>query len=222
MNVTSATAAAATPGKAQSAQASLATNFDNFLQLLTKQLQYQDPLSPMDTNQFTQQLVSFTGVEQSIATNQNLESLIGLMQNQNLTAATGYIGKVVTLNSASSPMSEGNPARWSYDLDGAAAETKLTVLDQRGVRVFESRGETQPGEHSFTWDGKGANGITLPAGAYTLRIDSTTASGAKVNSAISITELVEAVETNGGAPQLLVRGMPVDLSQVNKISQPRL
>ena len=58
--------------------ASLAETFDTLLTLLTTQLQYQDPLDPMDTNEFTSQLVEFTGVEQAISTNKKLDQLISL------------------------------------------------------------------------------------------------------------------------------------------------
>ncbi|HZZ11369.1 MAG TPA: flagellar hook capping FlgD N-terminal domain-containing protein, partial [Paraburkholderia sp.] len=73
----------------------LAGNFDTFLTLLTTQLQNQDPLSPMDSTQFTQQLVAFSGVEQQINTNNNLQSLIALNQSQQAASAVSYIGHSV-------------------------------------------------------------------------------------------------------------------------------
>src|SRR3546814_13785327 len=75
--------------------ASLAETFDTFLTLLTTQLQHQDPLNPMDTNEFTSQLVEFTGVEQAISTNQKLDALIGLQADRQLNDAVGYIDKLV-------------------------------------------------------------------------------------------------------------------------------
>src|ERR1700742_4679470 len=76
----------------------LAGNFDTFLTLLTTQLQNQDPMNPMDSNQFTQQLVEFSQVEQQIDTNDNLKSLISLGQSRSTADAVGYLGKAVTIS----------------------------------------------------------------------------------------------------------------------------
>src|SRR5471030_2385296 len=73
----------------------IASNFTTFLQLLTTQLQNQDPLSPMDTNQFTQQLVQFAGVEQQMKTNTDLDQLVSLNKTSQATAALSFVGKQV-------------------------------------------------------------------------------------------------------------------------------
>src|ERR1051326_9398368 len=88
--------AASTGGSAADAQKTLSSNFDTFLTLLTTQLKNQDPLQPMDSNQFTQQLVQFSQVEQQINSNKNLESLISLTKSQTTTAAVSYLGKTLT------------------------------------------------------------------------------------------------------------------------------
>src|SRR3954470_17819141 len=100
MDVTSVTAAstsATSTSAAASAQKQLAGNFDTFLTLLTTQLKNQDPLSPMDSNQFTQQLVQFSQVEQQINANKNLESLVSMSKAQGATSAVGYLGKTLTV-----------------------------------------------------------------------------------------------------------------------------
>ena len=93
-NSTASTAAAA--GLAGSQQ--LAGNFDTFLQLLTTQLQNQDPLDPLDTNQFTQQLVEFASVEQQVDMNTNLQTLISLQQTTEATSAMQFLGANVTVS----------------------------------------------------------------------------------------------------------------------------
>src|SRR6266446_9553353 len=93
----SAAGTAATSSAAATSQQQLSTNFDSFLTLLTTQLQNQDPLQPMDSNQFTQQLVEFSQVEQQINSNKNLESLISLTKNQASVSAVSYLGKTLTL-----------------------------------------------------------------------------------------------------------------------------
>ncbi|HPF47490.1 MAG TPA: flagellar hook capping FlgD N-terminal domain-containing protein, partial [Emcibacteraceae bacterium] len=121
--------------------ATLAKDFDNFLHLLTTQLQYQDPLAPMDSNQFTQQLVSFTGVEQSIATNKNLESLIAQNQALTTTNAVGYLGKEVTIGSDKAGLGDDGTVKWEYALSSPTKSTKLTVKDQNGLEVYSENGE---------------------------------------------------------------------------------
>src|SRR5712675_2430466 len=96
VNSAAAAAAAATPSGAVTAQKSLSTNFNTFLTLLTTQLKNQDPLAPMDSNQFTQQLVQFSQVEQQINANKNLESLISLTKARGAIDAVSYLGKKLT------------------------------------------------------------------------------------------------------------------------------
>src|SRR5579863_9689138 len=79
-------------------------NYDTFLTLLTTQLKNQDPLSPLDTNQFTQQLTQMTGVEQQLLSNQLLQQLVNQNQGGGLTSAVGLIGKNVTANGATSAL----------------------------------------------------------------------------------------------------------------------
>src|SRR5581483_7700907 len=111
-----------TPSTSSSSQAitvagsqELAGNFDTFLQLLTTQLQHQDPLSPLDTNQFTEQLVQFASVEQQINENSNLQTLISLQQTAQATQAMQFIGSNVSINSSTAALSNAtnSPASWT-------------------------------------------------------------------------------------------------------------
>src|SRR5262245_44035848 len=122
---------AATASAAASAQQQLSTNFDSFLTLLTTQLQNQDPLQPMDSNQFTQQLVEFSQVEQQINSNKNLESLISLTKNQASVNAVSYIGKTLTLTDGTGALKDGE-VTWAYSLDSAATTANLIVSDSLG------------------------------------------------------------------------------------------
>src|SRR3974390_2835673 len=93
----------------------LAGNFNEFLKLLTTQLQNQDPLSPMDTNQFTQQLVQFSSVEQQINMNTQLSTLISLQQTAQTAQAASFIGATVTVNGATAQLVNGR-ATWNYSV----------------------------------------------------------------------------------------------------------
>ena len=157
MDATSATSAATTASQPATSQANdaskqLSSNFDTFLQLLTTQLQNQDPLQPMDSNQFTQQLVQFSQVEQQINSNKNLESLIALSKASTATDAVSYLGKTVTLTDGTAALMDGQ-ANWAYSLDNKASSATLYVKNMRGDVVYSAPAEMTEGMHSFTWDG---------------------------------------------------------------------
>ena len=93
--------------KTDQALANLDDTYNNFLQLLTKQLQNQDPLNPMDTAQFTQQLVGFSQVEQQIASNKSLEKLIALQSSTNAFGAVSFLGNEVAVDSNDIALKDG-------------------------------------------------------------------------------------------------------------------
>ena len=194
----------------------LAGNFDTFLQLLTTQLQNQDPLSPMDSNQFTQQLVEFSGVEQQINTNDNLKSLIALSMSQQASAAVGYIGHNVVMTSGKGSLANGS-VDWTYNLSAASAGTTLTVTNAAGQTVYSTSGATSQGNNDFSWDGKDANGNQLPDGQYTLSVNATAADGSAVTSTIASKALVTAVDMSGSTPQLVLSSMEIPLSEVSLV-----
>ncbi|MEJ0041209.1 MAG: flagellar hook capping FlgD N-terminal domain-containing protein [Rhizomicrobium sp.] len=195
------------------AQQQLAGNFDTFLTLLTTQLQNQDPMNPMDSNQFTQQLVEFSQVEQQINTNDNLKALIGQGSSQTGSYAVSYLGKAVTIANGQAPLAKGQ-AIWAYNLDTTATNTKLTVTDANGNVVYTGAGETAPGAHAFTWDGKNINGTQLDDGTYKLSVAATAADGSTVTSTVTSTGIVGEVDMTGPSPVLMVGPMPVQLTDV--------
>jgi flagellar basal-body rod modification protein FlgD len=206
-------AGTATGTQQNNALSQLSGNFNTFLTLLTTQLQNQDPLSPMDSNQFTQQLVEFSGVEQQINTNDNLKTLIGLTQSQGVNNAVGYLGKTVTLTNGKAALS-GGAANWTYALNNTAAMTALTVTDANGKVVYVTQGETNSGAHSFTWDGKSNAGSDLPDGTYTLTVTAQDSNGTNVNSAVASKGIVDQIDMTGDQPQLMIGPMEIPLSEV--------
>jgi len=219
-SITPTIAGSTTQSASQTGSKRLAESYDTFLQLLTTQLQYQDPTSPLDTNQFTQQLVSFTNVEQSIQTNKNLESLISLVQSQNLASvASSYLGNTVTADSDQAWV-EGNGATWNYRLDASSAETKLVIRNSRNQIVRELSGAVTAGSHQITWDGRDNNGLAVPSGTYQLSVQATTAADTTIGSHVSISGRVSSIEQNNGSTQLLVNGLPVGLDKISRIDLP--
>ena len=209
--VTSTTSASTT------AQKQLSANFDTFLKLLTTQLQNQDPTAPMDSTQFTQQLVAFSQVEQQITTNQNLESLIALGQTQSSNLAMSYLGKSVVLTDGTGVLTGGS-ASWTYGLDNAAASTTITITDASGKSVFSASGETAAGAHSFTWDGKDNLGNQLADGTYKMTITSLAGDGSAISTSVASKGLVSGIDLTGTAPQLVIGTTEVPLSSATFIT----
>src|SRR5689334_25039164 len=100
----------------------IASNFTTFLQLLTTQLKNQNPLDPLDTNQFTQQLVEFASVEQQINMNTNLQTLVSIQQAAQSTQALGFVGRTVTVTGATAPLTNGQ-AQWTFNPTSPANAT---------------------------------------------------------------------------------------------------
>jgi len=194
----------------------LSGNLNTFLTLLTTQLQNQDPLSPMDSTQFTQQLVEYSQVEQQINTNSNLQSLISLQQSGSGAAAVGYLGKTVTVTNGNASLTNGS-ATWNYNLASPAASTTLTITNASGMAVYSGSGATTSGNNTFTWNGQDNNGNQLPDGTYALSVAATGASGATVSSTVSSTGTVSEINLSGTTPQLMIGSMAVPLSQVSTV-----
>lgn len=155
-------------------------DFDKFLYLLTQQLQHQDPLEPMDTSDFTNQLVQYSNVEQSIKVNQNLENLISLQHATTTVGMVGYIGKEIEAAGDKLALVDG-AAKFKYALTDRADTITVKVKDKDGHVVREFVGETAAGPHEVSWDGKDAQGNQMTDGAYTIE--------------------VKAVKMNNGVPQ---------------------
>src|SRR5271170_7584231 len=143
----------------------LAGNFDTFLQLLTTQLQNQNPLDPLDTNQFTEQLVEFASVEQQINENTNLQTLISMQQTNEATSALQLVGSTVTVggNAATLSNATSSPATWSLTTS-TPATANVTVTSAAGTTAYSGSLSLNAGTQSFTWNGKGNNGQTWPDG----------------------------------------------------------
>lgn len=209
----------ATESKADASAASLAQDFDTFLSLLTTQLQYQDPLDPLDSNEFTQQLVSFTGVEQQISANKNLEKLIEQIAAQDISSSVAYIGKDIIAHSNKAFLNEG-AATWGYYLDAQADTVSLTVKDSHGATVLKTTGDNQAGDHDFAWNGRDEYGSQLPDGYYTLEIEAKTAGGTEIKTETYVRGLVEGVERIGGENLLSVNGLLMPVDNIQAIVMP--
>jgi flagellar basal-body rod modification protein FlgD len=201
---------------ATSAQQTLAGNFNTFLTLLTSQLKNQDPLAPMDSTQFTQQLVQFSQVEQQIKTNQNLEGLAAQYQAASAGAALSYLGRDALIQSDTTRFS-GSPTSFGYSLPTTAGANRLEIRDASNRTVYSTTGELSAGDHVFTWDGKDANGNTVPTGNYHIVLTATDAGGSAITPTMSVREIIRGVDFSGTTPQIITTSGSHDLSTVRAV-----
>ena len=197
---------------------SLAETFDNFLLLLTTQLQYQDPLSPMDSNQFTEQLVQFAGVEQTIAANAKLDELIAIQGGGQLSSAVSYIGREIKADGEMISLQNGT-STLLYALDRNAAETTIRIMNENGQTVRVLSGETAAGLHELVWDGKDDNGADQPEGVYGIVVTATGDDGETVSTASGTLGRVTGVETQDGEVFLRLGELLVPLEQVFAVDE---
>ena len=224
MDVTSTTNAANTASTATSSNsatslATLSDNLDNFLTILTTQLQYQDPLSPMDTHEFTNQLVQFANVEQGIQQNRNLESLISLQETNVMVGAVSYIGKEVEASGQTTKLKDGK-AEFIYSLPEDAQASILALYDEKGTQVLFQKAETSDGRHTFVWDGKNSKGETLPDGSYTIQVVAANADDKEIKASYAIRGMVTGVGSKDGTPLLDLNGLEIPLANVVRVIKP--
>ncbi|MCW0180698.1 MAG: flagellar hook assembly protein FlgD [Zavarzinia sp.] len=217
-SVSSATAATNSSTTTSTATAGLAKNFSTFLTLLTTQLQNQDPLNPMDSNEFTSQLVQFAQVEQSINANSTLSNVLSALQGQATASAVGYIGKEVAVPTPTAAFDGTTPVTWQYAKDTASASTTLTIVDAKGQTVRSLTGTAAAGTTSYTWDGKDADGDVVDAGSYTLKITALDSAGKATETTISTMSLVTGVDSGGSAIELVTKNGNVAIDEVTKVA----
>lgn len=162
--------------KTNASSQQLSADMNTFLTLLTTQLKYQDPLDPMDTAEFTNQLVQYSAVEQSIQMNEKLDSLLSLNIANLGAQAVSYIGKTAQVLGDVMPMQDGK-AKAAYTLDKEVLSTTITVKDMNGKVVYTESGNTSVGTHEFKWDGKDMDGNQLDDGAYQIVVSTKVAEG---------------------------------------------
>jgi flagellar basal-body rod modification protein FlgD len=202
-------------GRIGASSALLTQNFETFLALLTAQLKNQDPLSPVDSNEFTGQLTQMAGVEQQLLTNDLLTAILEGQGGAGLTGATSYIGRDATAVWSAVKATDGK-ATWSYELASDAASAKLQVLDSSGrvVHEVDALGRSV-GVHDFTWTG-GQDGQV-----YTLKVAATNTAGGAVQSQVLVRGRVTGVEMYDGQPYLTIGASILPLSAVIAVEEAR-
>jgi flagellar basal-body rod modification protein FlgD len=205
--------------KTDAASSQLSRDFNDFLILLTTQLQNQDPLSPMDTTEFTNQLVAFAGVEQQINTNQKLDSLVSLGLGQALGSAQSYVGRQISYISSEFNHT-GTPSKIKYSLGAEAVTSKLSIYDEGGKVVYSVEAGKSAGVHDFVWDGTLNSGGKAEPGTYEVKVDALDINGEPVQATSVVSGLVRGTEAQNGQIYLLVGDRAVALSNVLNTGDP--
>ena len=220
----SASAAGDSTTKSGAAKDKLDQDLNRFLNLLVTQLKNQDPLDPMDANEFTSQLVQFASVEQQIYQNANLEKMLTIQQTNQVATMVDFIGNTIEAVGDEVPL-ENDTAKTTYVLDPEsgqmpiADEIKITVQNADGLTVYTAVGETTPGKHDFIWDGKDKNGTAQDPGMYSVIVTALDRSGELINVKQTVFGRVTGAGAEEGAVQLYMGDVVTSLDKVLSISE---
>jgi flagellar basal-body rod modification protein FlgD len=209
----SAAQTAASTGNA--ALSSLSGNFGDFLGMLMTQLQNQDPTSPLDTNQFTSELVQFSGVEQQINTNTSLTQLIQLTQAGEVMQSSSMVGKQVTVTSTQMPLQN---SQGTVNFTAPAAEpVAIAIYDSTGARICDATVSATAGSNTWTWNGANGSGQTVPDGAYTVAVEGVDTTGTTTALPFTVTGTATGVQNTSAGVQLQMGALSVNFSAVTSV-----
>lgn len=197
------------------ALSSLSDNFANFLSLLMTQLKNQDPTSPLDSNQFTSELVQFTSVEQQIDTNSDLAQLIQLTQASQVEQSSSMLGKPVTVSSSQLSLQDGQ-ATLNYTTSGAEPVT-VAVFNSSGTVIQSQQVTSTAGNNTWKWNGEAADGSRMPDGAYTATVSTTSSTGTTTQIPFTVTGTATAVTNNSGTVDLSLGSLTLPFSNVKSV-----
>jgi flagellar basal-body rod modification protein FlgD len=194
---------------------SLTSNFNDFLSLLTTQLQNQDPSSPMDTNQFTSELVEFAGVEQQINTNADLSQMVSLTQAGQILQSASIVGKQVLVTSTQMPLQQGQ-AELQFT-STTAATTNITITNAAGATVLSTNVAANAGSNSWSWNGQDANGNQQADGAYTVTVTQANGTSTPTSVPFNVLGTATGVAKNGADVDLQMGAVSVPFSDIQSV-----
>jgi flagellar basal-body rod modification protein FlgD len=197
------------------AMGSLSGNFQTFLTLLMTQLKNQDPTSPLDTNEFTSQLVQFASVEQQINTNTSLTQLITLTQDKEVVDASAMVGSTVLVNADHMPLQSSTGA--VAFTAGAAGTATISITTDAGTKIMDATVTASEGKNVWNWNGKNAAGATMPDGSYAITVTGSDASGKTAALPFQVAGTVTGVEKSGSTTLLQLGSQTAAVSSVQSV-----
>lgn len=202
-------------------QEKLDENFNRFMTLLVTQLKNQDPLDPLDANDFTSQLVQFSSVEQQIRQNTNLEKLISLQESALGATMVDFLGTTIEAASNEVPLVDGN-AEITYTLENVAANVTISIKSAAGLTVFTSDGETEFGKHTFIWNGQDSSGFDQPDGTYTVTISALDRNGELLDVTQTVVGRVTGAGVVDGTVNLFLNDTSVPIFDVISVRETKI
>jgi flagellar basal-body rod modification protein FlgD len=196
-------------------KSTLAGNFQTFLTLLTTQLKNQNPLDPLDTNQFTQQLVQFAQVEQQLKQNDQLATLISIEKSAQSTTALAFVGATVAVDGQTAALTSGQ-ATWGFTVPKPVTAT-VTIRNATGQTAYSGTYTMNAGAQSFVWDGRDSNGVQRPDGNYTMSITAKDASGQTVAIPTEIEGVIDSVDLTQNPPLLAIGQQTFALDKIKRV-----
>jgi flagellar basal-body rod modification protein FlgD len=201
------------------ATAQISSDFETFLKMLTAQMQYQDPLNPIDSTDYATQLATFSGVEQAVLTNDLLRSLTTQMTTGGLVDMAALVGKEV--RSTGPAYFDGQPMTLLPTRTVVADSAELVVRDAAGVEL--QRRTIPPGAETIAWAGVGTDGTPMPAGVYEFEIQSISNGQVIAQNPVASYGTVNEVRLEAGVTMLvLAGGITVASDQVTALRDPLL
>lgn len=193
---------------------------DDFMKLLMVQMQHQDPLKPMDHEQFSAQLAQFSSLEQLTNIGKGIDKLHGGMGEEQKLAAIGMIGRKVTASGNEVSLMEGQAVALNYSMPENVRPLKATIQDSGGNVVREIELGAQDARAGIVWDGKGQEGANLPSGKYSFRISGVDQNGTPQDADAALSGVVTGVELDGKTAMLVVNnGQGSSRIEMSKIHQ---
>jgi flagellar basal-body rod modification protein FlgD len=198
---------------------------DQFLRLLTYQLQAQNPLDPYDNQEFASQLAQFSQLEQlsdiKSLIEQQLDSNQLLTQTVSNTALPGLLGKTARTYSDTMLFDGDSASGMGYTLTQNASNANLKITDEAGNLVFSRKltgDELNTGDHTLNWDGKNNDGNVVALGNYKFEIDAFDSDGASYNAGTFSSGKITSVRFKSSGTFLVINDSEVPLNSVLDIS----
>jgi flagellar basal-body rod modification protein FlgD len=212
MDVTSVTTPTTPAPVAQ--PAAISSDFTTFLKMLTTQMQNQDPLNPIDSADYAVQLATFSGVEQSVKTNQLLESLGQQFGLLGMAQMAGWVGQEAR---ADAPVwMDGDAVTLAPNPAAAADRAVLVVKNAAGDVV--GREDVPVSTDPYIWHGKGITGADLPDGKYTLSLESYKGDDLLATTPMeAYAKIMEARGTPSGTVLILEGGIEVPANKITAL-----
>jgi flagellar basal-body rod modification protein FlgD len=190
---------------------------DAFLSLLIKQLENQDPLSPMQDHEFVAQLATFSSLEQLEGIHGSLQASLLMNQSVNNALATNLIGKEILADGSTLRLGETGSPSFQIRLD-SDADLAVLIRDDHGNLVKRlSPGALPAGDHPVVWDGTTQSGTRAEPGSYSVEVVATGANGDAVGSTVRIRALVTGVRFEGGSGYLMLGDQSIPISSVMEV-----